>query len=90
MNFRYEDPNAATISTHARNALAAESMRRNTSTRKEARERKADRVAEDKQRRKDEISQLKSMKKEEIFEKLKKAEFMAGKITDDAQVLERV
>ena len=27
-NFRFEDPNAATITSHARNALASETMRR--------------------------------------------------------------
>lgn len=27
-NFRYEDPNAATITSHARNALDGETMRR--------------------------------------------------------------
>ena len=28
MNFRYEDPNAATITSHARNALKEETLRR--------------------------------------------------------------
>lgn len=27
-NFRFEDPNAATITSHARNALAEETLRR--------------------------------------------------------------
>ena len=40
-NLRHEDPNAATISTFARNALAEETMRRKSETRKLARERKA-------------------------------------------------
>ena len=38
-NFRYEDPNAANITTHAREVPAEESLRRKDSTRKEARER---------------------------------------------------
>jgi len=40
MNFRYEDPNAATITSHARNALKEETLRRQDNTRKLARERK--------------------------------------------------
>lgn len=81
MNFRYEDPNAATISTHARNALAEESMRRKDSTRKEARERKINRVQEEKDRRKEELLMLKAMKREEIFEKIKQCEEIAGQIS---------
>lgn len=47
-NFRFEDPNAATITSHARNALAEETLRRKQDTRKLARERKLDRKEEEK------------------------------------------
>ena len=40
MNFRYEDPNAATITSHARNALEQETLRRHENTIKLARDRK--------------------------------------------------
>ena len=40
MNFRYEDPNAATITSHARNALEQKTLRRQENTRKLARDRK--------------------------------------------------
>ena len=45
-NFRFEEPNAATITSHARNANEAETMRRKDSTRKLAREKAKDRKEE--------------------------------------------
>lgn len=59
MNFRYEDPNAATITSHARDALQNESLRRNNDVRKEARERKTQRKEDEKTRRKEELLTLK-------------------------------
>ena len=41
-NFRFEEPNAATITSHARDANAEETMRRKDSTRKLARDRAKD------------------------------------------------
>lgn len=90
MNFRYEDPNAATITSHARNALAEETLRRTNETRKLGRERKIDRKEEEKLRKKEEIAKLKVLKREEIIEKLRKAEFIAGKVDEDNQIVERV
>jgi len=55
-NFRFEEPNAGTITSHARNALAQESLRRKSETRKDARQRKLTRKEEDKLRKKEEIS----------------------------------
>lgn len=54
-NFRFEDPNAATITSHARNALSGETMRRKEETRKLARQRKAERKEEEKSKKKEEI-----------------------------------
>ena len=90
MNFRYEDPNAATITSHARNALQEETLRRSNDTRKHARERKSDRKEEDKARKKEEITKLKQLKREEIIDKLRKAEFIAGAVNQDATIAERV
>lgn len=58
-NFRFEAPNAATITSHARNALASETLRRQKDTRKLARERKAERKEEEKNRKREEITVLK-------------------------------
>lgn len=62
-NFRFEDPNAATIKTHERNAGAEESLRRPDETRKLARERVKDRKEEIKKKKKDELQQLKELKR---------------------------
>ena len=58
-NFRYEDPNAATITSHARDALAEDTMRRKDDTRKQARERAKDRKQELKEQKNEEINRLK-------------------------------
>ena len=62
-NFRFEDPNAATIKTHERNAGAEESLRRPDEARKNARERVKDRKDEIKKKKKDELQQLKELKR---------------------------
>jgi len=54
-NFRFEEPNAATITSHARNALDGETMRRKEDTRKLARQRKAERKEEEKNKKREEI-----------------------------------
>ena len=90
-NFRFEDPNAATITSHARNAFAEETLRRKQDTRKLARERKLDKKEEEKLRKREEIDKLKQLKKEEILEKLKKAEFIAhANLSEDHQIVERI
>jgi len=43
-----------------------------------------DRKEEEKTRKKEEIAKLKSLKREEIIEKLRRAEFIAGKSSVDA------
>jgi len=76
-NFRFEDPNAATLTSHARNANEEETMRRKDSARKQARERAKDAKEDIKKQRKEEIAKLKALKKEEILEKLTKANHLA-------------
>ncbi len=90
-NFRFEDPNAATITSHARNANQEETMRRNDSARKQARERAKEAKEEIKKQRKDELAKLKALKREEILEKLSKANHLAkGNLFKDKTLVERV
>ena len=90
-NFRFEDKNAADLTTHARET-PEDSMRRPDDKRKLQRESLKERKEAEKQKRKDEIAKLKALKKEEILQKLKQTEFMAGnnilennKLLDKAQ-----
>jgi protein KRI1 len=67
-------------------------MRRVDDKRKEARKEAKARKEEEKLKRKEEINKLKALKREEIMEKLKKAEFLAGKnagIFQDKKLLEK-
>ena len=90
-NFRFEEPNAATIVSHARNVNAEETMRRKESSRKLARQRAQERKEELKQQRKDEIAKLKELKRVEIIEKLQKADYLAkGNLFKDKSLVERV
>ena len=90
-NFRYEEPNAATITSHARNVGEDETMRRKDSSRKLARERAQEKKQDLKKQRKDEIAKLKAMKREEIIEKLKKADHLSkGNLFSDKLLVERV
>jgi len=90
-NFRFEEPNAATITSHAREANAEETLRRKENTRKDARERAKERKEDMKKKQKEEISKLKELKREEIIEKLKKTDTISkGNIFEDRQLLERI
>lgn len=71
-NFRFEEKNAAYLTTHARGA-PEDSMRRVEDKRKQQRLEAKQRKEEEKQRKKDEINKLKALKRDEILEKLKKA-----------------
>ena len=89
-NFRFEEKNSAYLTTHARDA-PADSMRRADTKRKQQRVDANQRKLEEKERRKDEISKLKALKREEIIQKLKKAEFLAGKFDhNNKKLLEKV
>lgn len=90
-NFRFEEPNAATITSHARDANKEETMRRKDSTRKLARDRAKDKKEDLKKQRKDEITRLKSLKREEILDKIKKADYLSkGNLFKDKALIERV
>ena len=90
-NFRFEEPNAATITSHAREANAEDTLRRKDNTRKDARERAKERKEDMKKRQREEISKLKELKREEIIEKLKKTDTLSkGNLFEDRQLLEKV
>lgn len=90
-NFRYEEPNAATITSHARGVGEDETMRRKDTGRKLARERAQEKKQDLKKQRKDEIAKLKALKREEIIEKLKKADHLSkGNLFSDKLLVERV
>ena len=90
-NFRFEEPNAATIVSHARNVGEEETMRRKDSSRKLARERANERKQELKKQKKDEIARLKALKREEIIDKLKRADHLSkGNLFADKNLVERV
>ena len=69
-NFRYEDKNAAYLTTHTRDA-PEDSMRRVDDKRKTQRQTVQEKKELDKQKKKDEISRLKALNREEIMNKLK-------------------
>jgi protein KRI1 len=92
-NFRFEDKNAAYLTTHAREA-PEDSMRRVDDTRRQTRLSAKERKDEDKQKRKEEINKLKALKREEIMNQLKQTEFIAGgvgqkSIFENKKVLEK-
>lgn len=76
-NFRFEEKNAAYLTTHARQA-PEDSMRRADDKRKQQRETVKERKEQEKLQRKEEINKLKALKRDEIMNKLKQTEFIAG------------
>lgn len=90
-NFRFEEPNAATITSHARNANEEETMRRKDSSRKQARDRAKEKKEDIKRQRKEEIARLKSIKREEIIDKIKKADHLSKcNLFADKGLVERI
>ena len=90
-NFRFEEANAGTIISHARDANKDETMRRKDSSRKLARERAKERKEDLKKQRKEELAKLKALKKEEIIDKIKKADYLSkGNLFKDKTLIERV
>ena len=90
-NFRFEDPNAATITTYAREANEEETLRKKSDTRKQARERAKERKEDLKRSQREEIAKLKELKREEIIEKLRKTDRLSkGNLFEDRAIIERV
>ena len=90
-NFRFEEANAGTIVSHARDANKDETMRRKDSSRKLARERAKERKEDLKKQRKEELAKHKTLKREEIIDKIKKADYLSkGNLFKDKTLIERV
>ncbi|PBK96588.1 hypothetical protein ARMGADRAFT_923986 [Armillaria gallica] len=76
-NFRFEEPDAAEIKSYPRNISSL--VRREDTTRKDARERRKTRKEEELQKKKEEVRRLKSLKMKEIRAKLDRIGREGGK-----------
>ncbi|KAK0483373.1 KRI1-like family C-terminal-domain-containing protein [Armillaria novae-zelandiae] len=76
-NFRFEEPDAAEIKSYPRNIASL--VRREDTTRKDARERRKARKEEELQKKKEEVRRLKSLKMKDIRVKLDKIGREGGK-----------
>ena len=77
-NFRFEDPDGAQITGHARNIM--DTMRRPDDRRKKAREARKERKRREKEEKTEEIKRLKNLKKREIQARLLAIQEAAGGI----------
>ncbi|KII95576.1 hypothetical protein PLICRDRAFT_170210 [Plicaturopsis crispa FD-325 SS-3] len=84
-NFRFEEPDAAEIKTFPRNIPSA--VRREDTTRKDARERRKARKAEELAKRKEEVKRLKALKMREVKAKLEMIGREGGRTLDDSEAL---
>ncbi|OJA19430.1 hypothetical protein AZE42_02260 [Rhizopogon vesiculosus] len=75
-NFRFEEPDAATIKSFPR--TIASTVRRTDTTRKDARERKKQRQEEELEKKREEVRRLKALKMKEVRRKLERIGREAG------------
>ncbi|KAF4598798.1 hypothetical protein EYR38_007206 [Pleurotus pulmonarius] len=87
-NFRFEEPGAATIQTFPRTLEST--VRREDTTRKDARARRKERKEEELQKKREEIKRLKSLKMKEIRKKLERIGKEAGKDVDTTEALQEL
>ncbi|KAF7428854.1 hypothetical protein PC9H_008086 [Pleurotus ostreatus] len=87
-NFRFEEPGAATIQTFPRTLEST--VRREDTTRKDARARKKERKEEELQKKREEIKRLKSLKMKEIRKKLERIGKEGGKDVDTTEALQEL
>jgi len=83
-NFRFEEPNGATIITHGR--VVEGSLRRKDDTRKQARERAKERKTEAQRLQVEELKKLKAMRRKAIEDELAKSFSAGGKRESDGGV----
>lgn len=75
-NFRFEDPEAAQITTHSRDVEA--SVRRKDDSRKRKRQSVSERKELEQKQKMEELKRLKNLKKREILDKLRKIQDITG------------
>ncbi|KAG6857754.1 hypothetical protein H0H87_004170 [Tephrocybe sp. NHM501043] len=87
-NFRFEEPDAAIIPSYPRNLPSL--VRREDTTRKDARERKKQRKAEELEKKREEVKRLKGLKMKEIRARLEKIGREGGKSLETDKALQEL
>ncbi|KAG6813764.1 hypothetical protein H0H92_007716 [Tricholoma furcatifolium] len=87
-NFRFEEPDAATIPSYPRNLPSL--VRREDTTRKDARERRKQRKEEELQKRREEVKRLKGLKMKEIRARLEIIGREGGKSLEEDKALQEL
>ncbi|PCH35775.1 hypothetical protein WOLCODRAFT_126307 [Wolfiporia cocos MD-104 SS10] len=87
-NFRFEEPDAATITRYPRNLPSL--VRRQDTTRKEARERRKERKEEEILKKREEVKRLKALKMKDLQARLEKIAKEGGKSLVESKALQQL
>ncbi|KAJ3810610.1 KRI1-like family C-terminal-domain-containing protein [Lentinula aff. lateritia] len=87
-NFRFEEPDAAVIQTHPRQIPSL--IRREDTTRKEARERRKKRREEEMEKKREEVKRMKALKMKELRMRLDRIGKQGGKNAEDDSALQEL